>query len=81
VAPLAGVAMPLAGLAGLLSVGNSQLGEVAVAPASLAADVMFAIVDRLGSADTSIVVGIPPMPSSFVLVVTCAALVWILAVK
>jgi competence protein ComEC len=81
VAPLAGVVMPLAGLAGLLGMGNSYLGELAVTPASLAAGLMISVVDRLGSADTSFTVGIPPMSSSFVLAVTCAALVWLLAGK
>ncbi len=80
VAPLAALAMPLAGLAGVVGIGNSYLGELAVAPASLAAEMMIAVVDRLGSTGTSIVVGIPPMQSSFVLAATCAALVWILAV-
>ena len=81
VAPLAGVAMPLAGLAGLLGLWNSHLGELAVAPASLAADFMISTVERLGSPDTAIAVGIPPMPSSFVLASTCAVLVWILAAQ
>ncbi|MDQ2654340.1 MAG: ComEC/Rec2 family competence protein [Chloroflexota bacterium] len=81
VAPLAGVAMPLAGLAGLLGLWNPRLGEVAVAPASLSADFMISTVERLGSPDTAIAVGIPPMPSSFVLAGTCAVLVWILAAQ
>jgi ComEC/Rec2-related protein len=81
VAPLAGMTMPLAGLAGLLGTGNVRLGALAVAPASLAADLMISIVDRLGSTETAIAVGIPPMPSSFVLAVTCAALVLILSAR
>jgi ComEC/Rec2-related protein len=81
VAPLAGLAMPLAGLAGLLGIGNARLGELAVAPASVAADLIIAFVDRFGSTDAAIAVGIPPMPSAFVLAVTCAVLVWVLAAK
>lgn len=79
VAPLAGAAMPLAGLAGLLGIWNSGLGALAVAPASLAADFMIATVERLGSPDTAIAVGQPPVPVSFVIAGTCAAVVWILA--
>jgi competence protein ComEC len=79
VAPLAGIAMPLAGLAGILGLANSRLGEIAVTPAAVAADLIIGIVDRLGSTGASIVVGIPPLPSTFVLAATCAALVWILA--
>lgn len=79
VAPLAGMAMPLAGAAGLLGIWHVRLGEVAVAPASLAADIMIATVERLGSPDTAIAIGIPPMSSSFVVASTCALLVWIVA--
>jgi ComEC/Rec2-related protein len=79
VAPLAGVAMPLAGLAGILGLANSRLGEIAAPPSAVAADLIIGIVDRLGSTGASIVVGIPPTPSSFVLAATCASLVWILA--
>lgn len=81
VAPLAGVAMPLAGLAGLLGMWNPFLGQLAVVPASLAADLTIAIVERLGSPDSAIAVGAPPLPSSFVLGGTCAMLVWILATQ
>jgi ComEC/Rec2-related protein len=81
VAPLAAVAMPMAGLAGLLGLWDSRLGELAVAPASLAAELMISIVERLGATETVIAVGIPPMPSSFMLAVTCAVLVWVLAAK
>lgn len=81
VAPLAGVAMPLAGLAGLLGLGNPFLGELAVAPASLAADLMISTVDSLGTPEASIAVGIPPLQSTFVLGATCAAIILILAGK
>ena len=81
VAPLAGVAMPLAGLAGLLGLWNTLAGDLAVVPASLAADFMIATVERLGSPGAAIAVGIPPMSSSFVLGATCAVLVWILAAQ
>jgi competence protein ComEC len=81
VAPLAGVAMPLAGLAGLLGLVNPRLGELAVAPASLAADLMMATVEWLGSPGSAIVVGIPPLESSFVLAGTCAVLVCVLAAR
>ena len=49
VAPLAGMAMPLAGLSGLLGLWKVRLGEMAVVPASLAADLMIDTVERLGS--------------------------------
>jgi ComEC/Rec2-related protein len=81
IAPIAGIAMPLAGLAGVLGIGNSLVGELAVAPASLAADVMIAIVDRFGTPDASIAVGIPPLQSSFLLAATCAAIIWIIAMR
>jgi competence protein ComEC len=81
VAPLAAVAMPLAGIAGLLGVANARLGELAVAPAALAAEMTIAIVDRFGSSGSVIDVGYPPLASSFVLAITCAGLIWILAVK
>jgi competence protein ComEC len=81
VAPLAGVAMPLAGLAGVLGLWDTRLGTVAVAPASLAAELMISIVDRLGTTDTAIAVGVPPTPASFVLAATGAVLIWILAAK
>ena len=79
IAPLAAVAMPMAGLAGLLGIANSRLGEIAVTPASLAADLMIDIVDRFGSPDAAVPVGVPPLGTSFVLAATCAALVWILS--
>ena len=79
VAPIAGVAMPLAGISGLLGIWNPLLGEVAVAPASLAAELVISIVDRFGTADAAIAVGVPPAETSFILAATCAALVWILA--
>ncbi len=81
VAPLAGMAMPLAGLSGLLGLWNVRLGEMAVVPASLAADLMIVTVERLGSPAAAIAIGIPPLPVSFMLAGTCAALVWILAVQ
>lgn len=81
VAPLAGAAMPLAGLAGVLALASPLLGHLVVAPASLAADLMISIVDRLGAAHSSVAVGIPPLHSSFVLAATCGALVWILAAR
>jgi ComEC/Rec2-related protein len=81
VAPLAGIAMPLAGLAGLVGLANSRLGELAVAPAAVAADLIIGVADRLGSPSASVVVGIPPTPSAIMLAVTAAALVWILTLK
>lgn len=79
VAPLAGMAMPLAGLAGVLGLVNPRLGEITVTPSAIAADLIIGIVDRLGSNGSAIAMGIPPMPSTFVLAATCASLVWILA--
>ncbi|MCA9880116.1 MAG: ComEC/Rec2 family competence protein [Thermomicrobiales bacterium] len=79
VAPLAGTAMPLAGAAGLLGMVNPLLGEAAVVPASLAADLTIAIADRFGAEGTALAVGLPPLASSFVLAGVCAALVVLLA--
>lgn len=79
VAPLAGVAMPLAGLAGILGLASPRLGEIAVTPSAVAADLIIGIVDRLGSQGASIMIGTPPTSSTFVLAATCASLVWILA--
>lgn len=81
IAPLAGVAMPMAGLAGLIGIGNTRLGEAVVAPAALAADLTIIIADRLGSANSSIPIGSPPTPSAFVLAGTCAILVWALSLR
>lgn len=79
VAPLAGAAMPLAGAAGLLGMVNPSLGEVAVVPATLAADLTIAIAGRFGAEGTAVAVGVPPLGSSFVLAGACAALVVLLA--
>lgn len=79
VAPLAGVAMPLAGLSGLVGLWNVHAGQLAVAPASLAADLMIATVERLGSSGAAMVIGVPPLPVSFMFAGVCGAVVWILA--
>jgi competence protein ComEC len=73
-APLAAIAMPLAGLAGLAGFLWPPLAEPLAAPAVLAANLLIAAVDVLGAPDASVSVGVPPILAAAAIAVTAAVL-------
>ena len=73
-APLAAVAMPLAGLAGLAGLLWQPLAEPLAAPAILAANGLIAAVDLFGAPDAYVSVGVPPLAAIVVIALTGGAL-------
>lgn len=73
-APLAAVATPMAGLAGLAGLLWRPLAEPLAAPAVLAANGLIAAVDALGAPNAYVSVGAPPVEAAVVIALTGGAL-------
>ncbi len=78
IAPLAALAMPLALAAALVGLAWQPLGEIVAAPAGVVAAVILGIVDRLGTEQAQVQLGLPPLQASAVIALTCVALVMLL---
>jgi competence protein ComEC len=78
VAPLAALAMPLALAAAVAGLAWQPLGEIVAAPAGIVAAVILGIVDRLGTEQAEVRLGLPPVQVSAVIALTCVALVMLL---
>lgn len=78
-APLAAVAMPLAGLAGLAGLLWQPMAEPLAAPAILAANALIAAVDHLGAPGAYVRVGAPPLMATIASAAMAAALLAALA--
>lgn len=78
-APLAAVAMPLAGLAGLAGLLWQPMAEPLAAPAILAANALISAVDHLGAPGAYVRVGVPPLAATVACTAMAAALLAALA--
>jgi competence protein ComEC len=73
VAPLVGIAMPLAATAGAVGLVHPVLGEIVAAPASLLAEATLHVIDALGGSSAAVRTGVPPREVA-VIFATMAAL-------
>jgi ComEC/Rec2-related protein len=78
VAPMAAIAMPLAGAAALTGALWLPAGEAIGVAAVLGARSMLVVVDVLGSDRASVAVGRPPLAAVVAIGVACAALLFVL---
>lgn len=75
VAPLVGLAMPLAMMAALLGVVCQPVADIVAAPGALLAQAVIDIVDRVDDAGGYIYAGVPPTGAAFLIGATCFALI------
>jgi ComEC/Rec2-related protein len=79
IAPLIAVAMPLAALAGLAGMLWQPLGELAAAPAAMAAEATLAIVDALGEPTWYMSVGVPTRDAAILIALTAWSVIFLMS--